>query len=148
MHPIQAVIDDIESLPPGETLLYTKTAAKYGITLTERHIPPTREIVQNFASVIAKEPVSKSWVTRFINRHSIHLILADSGDKYCLYFDLLHSKINQYQIDPRYTYNMDEKGFLISVIGRLKRIFILACICADGSALLLSLIYEAANKGI
>ncbi|KAF1994961.1 hypothetical protein P154DRAFT_557001 [Amniculicola lignicola CBS 123094] len=121
MDPIQAAIDDIESLPPGETLSYTKTAAKYsvvqstliqrhkGITqppevknsnqqkltlqqeqelvqyiksLTERHIPPTREIVQNFASAIAKEP-----------------------------------------IDPRHTYNMDEKGFLIGVISRSKRIF-------------------------
>ncbi|KAF2001680.1 hypothetical protein P154DRAFT_402489, partial [Amniculicola lignicola CBS 123094] len=40
MDPIQAAIDDIESLPPGETLSYTKTAAKYGIvrsTLIRRH---------------------------------------------------------------------------------------------------------------
>ena len=66
---------------------------------------------------------------------------------------------------------MDEKGFLIRIIGRSKRIFsrrmwekkevtaslqdgsrawitVLACICADGSALPPGLIYEAANKGI
>ncbi|KAL5400226.1 hypothetical protein PMIN03_013118 [Paraphaeosphaeria minitans] len=149
--------------------------------LTERHLPPTREMIQNFASTIAKEPVSESWVTRFINRHSIHLISqwtvgmdsnrhkADSEDKYHLYFNYLHSKIDQYQIDPRHTYNMDEKGFLIGILGRSKRIFrmwekkevraslqdrnrawitLLACICADGSALPPSLIYEAANKGI
>ena len=42
--------------------------------LTERHLPPTREIIRNFVSIIAKEPVSESWVTRFINRHSIYLI--------------------------------------------------------------------------
>ncbi|KAF1974659.1 hypothetical protein BU23DRAFT_461196 [Bimuria novae-zelandiae CBS 107.79] len=35
--------------------------------LTKRHTPPTREMIQNFASTIAKEPVSESWVTRFIN---------------------------------------------------------------------------------
>ncbi|KAF1974658.1 hypothetical protein BU23DRAFT_567454 [Bimuria novae-zelandiae CBS 107.79] len=66
---------------------------------------------------------------------------------------------------------MDEKGVLIGIVGRSKRIFsrrmwekkevraslqdgnrawitLLACICADGSALPPSLIYEAANKGI
>ena len=92
-------------------------------------------MIRNFASTIAKEPVSESWVTRFINRHSIHLISqwavgmdsnrhkADLEDKYRLYFDYLHGKIDQYQIEPRHTYNMDEKSFLIGIIGRLKRIF-------------------------
>ena len=42
--------------------------------LTKRHIPPTRNMIQNFASRIAKNTVSKSWVTRFINRNSIKLI--------------------------------------------------------------------------
>lgn len=35
--------------------------------LTARRLPPTREMIHNFASTIAKEPVSESWVTRFIN---------------------------------------------------------------------------------
>ena len=103
--------------------------------LTERHLPPTREMIRNFASTIAKEPVSESWVDRFINRYNIHLISrwtagmdsnrhnTNSEDKYRLYFNYLHGKINKYQIDPRYTYNMDEKGFLIGIISRLKRIF-------------------------
>ena len=66
---------------------------------------------------------------------------------------------------------MDEKGFLIGVLNRSKRVFsrrmweqkevkaalqdgsrawitLLACICADGSALPPGLIYEAANKAI
>jgi len=156
---------------------------KYIEGLTKQRLPPTREMIQNFASVVAKEPVSESWVTRFINRHSIHLISqwvtgmdsnrhkADSATKYSLYFDLLRSKINQYRVDPRHTYNMDEKGFLIGVINRSKRVFsrrmwerkevkaalqdgsrswitLLACVCADGSALPPGLIYEAANKAI
>ncbi|KAF2733216.1 hypothetical protein EJ04DRAFT_495753, partial [Polyplosphaeria fusca] len=33
--------------------------------LTARHIPPTREMIANFASAVAQEPVSESWVTRF-----------------------------------------------------------------------------------
>ncbi|RYN63441.1 hypothetical protein AA0117_g12781 [Alternaria alternata] len=80
---------------------------RYTETLTERRIPPTREMIRNFASTIAKEPVSESWVTRFINPHSVHLVSrwatsmdrnrhqADSGAKYSLYFNLLRDKISQ-----------------------------------------------------
>jgi hypothetical protein len=48
---------------------------------------------------------------------------ADSGDKYKLYFSLLHDKIKEYEIQPQHTYNMDEKGFMIGVLGRAKRVF-------------------------
>ena len=48
---------------------------------------------------------------------------ADSSDKYSLYFDLLQHKITEYDVDTEHTYNMDEKGFMIGVIGRSKRIF-------------------------
>jgi hypothetical protein len=51
-----------------------KELAKYVEELTARHIPPTRKMIQNFASSVAREPVSESWVTRFINNYSIHLI--------------------------------------------------------------------------
>jgi hypothetical protein len=103
--------------------------------LTERRTPPTRDIIQNFASAIVKNSVSKSWVTRFINRHHIKLISrwttgmdrnrhqADLEGKYKLYFNLLHQKISKYNINSRYIYNMDEKGFLISITGRSKRVF-------------------------
>jgi hypothetical protein len=42
--------------------------------LTKRTLPPTRDMVKNFASEIAKEPVSEAWVTRFINRHEARLV--------------------------------------------------------------------------
>lgn len=42
---------------------------KYIEGLTERKLPPTREMVQNYASDIAGYPVSESWVTRFLHRH-------------------------------------------------------------------------------
>ena len=76
---------------------------KYIEELTARRIPPTREMIRNFASKIAQEAVSESWVTRFINNHSIHLISkystgmdanphkAVSYIKYKLYFDLLQA---------------------------------------------------------
>ena len=42
---------------------------KYIEELTERKLPPTREMVQIYASNIAGHPVSESWVTRFLHRH-------------------------------------------------------------------------------
>jgi hypothetical protein len=151
--------------------------------LTKQGLPPTRALIQNFASDVADSPVSESWVTRFISRHSIHLISkwtagmdnnrhqADSGAKYSLYFDLLQDKITHYSVEPRHTYNMDEKGFLIGITGRSKRVFsrkmwerkevraaiqdgsrewitLLACVCADGSHLPPSLIYQSDASAI
>ncbi|EDU49320.1 hypothetical protein PtrM4_048750 [Pyrenophora tritici-repentis] len=108
---------------------------RYIKTLTERGLPPTREMIRNFSSEVAHQQLSESWVTRFINRHEIYLILkwtsamdrtrhlADSESKYRLYFELLHRKITEYHLEARDIYNMDEKGFLIGLIGRSKRIF-------------------------
>ena len=36
---------------------------------------------------------------------------------------MLELKITKKDIQPKQTYNMDEKGFLIGLIGRSKRIF-------------------------
>ena len=75
---------------------------RYIKTLTERGLSPTREMIRNFSSEVARQQLSESWVTSFINRHEIHLIskwttamdrtryLADSESKYRLYFELLH----------------------------------------------------------
>ena len=53
------------------TLQQEEELVKYIEELTARHIPPTREMIQNFASSVAKERVSESWVTRFISKYSI-----------------------------------------------------------------------------
>ena len=93
---------------------------------------------------------------------------ADSGAKYSLYFSLLHQKIEEYKVKPGDIYNIDEKGFLAGITGRSKRVFnrrmwerkevtaglqdgsrewvtLLACICADGSALPPSLIFQSTS---
>lgn len=119
-----------QSLSPQQE----RELVRYIEGLTERHIPPTREMIRNFASNVAKKPVSESWVTRFINQYSFQLTSqwtvgmdakrhqADSGAKYSLYFDLLQSKITKYNVEPHHTYNMDKKGFLIRITSRLKRV--------------------------
>jgi hypothetical protein len=156
---------------------------KYIEELNARWIPPTREMIRNFASAVAKEPVSESWVTRFINKYTIDLISlystgmdadrhnADSYSKYKLYFDLLQAKIDEYNVEVGDTYNVDEKGFMIGTTTRTKHVFsrrmwekkevratlqdgnrawvtLLACVCANGSALPPGLLYESANNTI
>jgi hypothetical protein len=123
------------------------------------------------------------WVDRFVQRYPDELISkwttgidnkrhkADSGSKYSLYFDLLREKFEQYRVEARYIYNMDEKGFMLGVVSRSKRIFskasyengkwrstiqdgsrewttLLACICADGSYLEPALIYRSKSGSI
>jgi len=153
----------------GELLQYIQR-------LTERGLPPTRQMMRNFASNIAKKDVSMSWVDRFVRNNKDSLIScwstgldtnrhnADSEAKYKLYFQLLYDKIAEYSIQPEHTYNMDEKGFLLGITKRSKRIFsrpmyesrkvrqsiqdgsrewisVLACIYADGSLITPGLIY-------
>lgn len=135
-------------------------------------------MIQNLASCIAKKDVSLSWVHQFIRRNKESLVSrwtadidsnrhqADLKAKYKLYFGLLQQKTEQYRIEPQYTHNMDEKGFLLGVTSRTKRVFsmhlymgkrvrqaiqdgsrewisLIACICADGSAIDPALIYQA-----
>ena len=52
------------------------------------------------------------------NRHA-----ADSVGKYKLYFDMLQQKIKQYYVKAAHIYNIDKKGFLISITSRLKQVF-------------------------
>jgi hypothetical protein len=96
---------------------------------------------------------------------------ADSGDKYSLYFQLLHLKIEEHEVLPENTYNMDEKGFMIGVVGRSKRVFdkvlyrkrqfkqpihdgnrervtVVAGVCADGTHLPPGVIFPAKGDAV
>ena len=135
-------------------------------------------MIRSFASSIHGREVSESWVTRFLQRNSSRLIStwqtgmdrkrhqADFGAKYSLYVKLLHDKMKEYNVEPSHIFNMDEKGFLLGVTGRSKRVFdkrqftqkrvraaiqdgsrewitVLACVCSDGTALSPSLIFHS-----
>jgi hypothetical protein len=156
---------------------------KYIEGLSNQGLPPTRQMVQNFASGIAQCYVGDAWVTRFLHRHRETLTYkwtsamdasrhnADNSEKYSHYFDLLRSKIDEYSIEPRHTYNMDEKGLAIGLVNRSKRVFskatwdskgkrqslqdgnrewvtILAAICADGSTLSPGIIFTGKPNGL
>jgi hypothetical protein len=92
-------------------------------------------MLRNFVLEIAGIQPGIHWPGRFIKRHESELLFryttgidssqkrADSAAKYTLYFELLARKIEEYDIQPENIYNMDEKGFLIGVVSKSKRIF-------------------------
>jgi hypothetical protein len=108
---------------------------RYVGMLIKKGLLPTREMIRHFSSEIAKRQLGERWIDRFIKRNSIHLISewttgidrnhyqVNSAIKHRLYFNLFYSKIREYNISSCHTYNMDEKGFLIGVTNRSKRVF-------------------------
>jgi hypothetical protein len=149
--------------------------------LTAKLLPPTRQMIRNFSSEINCIYVSKAWVLCFLHHHHNMLTTkwstamesnchaADSYNKYKLYFELLYGKMSEYHVLPHNTYNMDEKGFMIGVVGRTKQVFskqlwepkrmmsalqdgsrdwvmVVATICADGTTLPPGIIYTSANS--
>ena len=155
-----------------------KSLVKYIDRLCARGLPPSKHMVRNFAQEICRKEVGTEWVSRFLRRHQVELVSkwtmgldhnrarADSAFKYTLYFELLRKKLEQYEVEPQNIYNMDEKGFLIGILSKMKRIFsrrryeageikqiiqdgnrewitTIVAICADGSVLSPGLIYQA-----
>jgi hypothetical protein len=151
--------------------------------LTKRGLPPSNEMLRNFAKEITGTKPGKMWPSRWLKAHSGKIVShyttgmdrsrkrADSAFKYALYFELLARKIEEYKIDSEHMYNMDEKGFLIGITLKQKRIFsrqgyerggykqqlqdgnrewitAIGCICADGSTLSPGLIYQAVSGKI
>jgi hypothetical protein len=47
---------------------------RYIEKLTKRGLPPTREMIRNFSSEVAKRQLGERWCDRFIKRNQIHLI--------------------------------------------------------------------------
>jgi hypothetical protein len=168
-----------QALTPSEEV----ELCRYIGELSERGIPSTRAMIQSFGSTVAGREVSISWVQRFLHRNKAHLsshwsasidrvrFQADSPDKYKRYFDLLYHKIREHGIEQRFTYNMDEKGFMIGVEGKSKRWFskdswrrggcraaiqdgnrewitVLATVCGDGTSVPPGIIFQAKNGNI
>jgi hypothetical protein len=102
---------------------------------TKRRLLLTREIIRNFAVCFVKKEVEMSWVLRFLHQQKDQLTAkwttrmdrnrhqANSESKYTLYFNLLHQIMQQYDVEPENTYDMDKKGFLVGTTSRSKRVF-------------------------
>lgn len=160
-----------------------KELVQYINRLSERGLQLSHEMLRNFAKEITGKKPGKNWPSRFIQRHLADLLSkyttgfdaarkrADSAAKYALYLQCVERKLQDYKILPENIYNMDEKGFLIGILQKGKRIFskrnyerdglkqrlqsgsrewitCLACICADGTSLSPGLIYQAVSGKI
>jgi hypothetical protein len=146
--------------------------------LSGRSAAPTPAMVTAFASQLAGRAPGHCWVSRFVKRHRSELdsaylnILdlerhqADSVHSYEAYFNTVNQKIQQYQISEDDIYNMNEKGFLLGRLNKVRRIFskdlkgsgkllraardgsrdwltVVATTCANGTALAPLLIYQS-----
>jgi hypothetical protein len=103
--------------------------------LTRRGLPPNHHNVRIFAQNICGKLPGKNWASQFVRRHaesitSEYLIGFDisrkKADNWWLinhYFELVQEKWKQYNYGPENVYNMDEKGFMIGVLQKTRRIF-------------------------
>ncbi|KAF1362007.1 hypothetical protein EJ07DRAFT_41297, partial [Lizonia empirigonia] len=58
-------------LPNGRLLNTTQESelVRYIHTLVSRGLPPSKQMIRNFASQIAQKDVGKNWADRFVRRH-------------------------------------------------------------------------------
>ncbi|XTI87387.1 hypothetical protein V2W45_411995 [Cenococcum geophilum] len=143
----------LEALKLADSIDYTATAKKFGVnrsTLSKRHrgvqgsceakaeksrnLNNTQEdkLIAYIGKLYSK---GSSWVSRFLKRHDDQLLThwtasvdskrfrADSAFRYSLYFELMRRKIDEYAIDGRHIYNMGEKGFIVGILSKQRRIF-------------------------
>ncbi|KAF1361313.1 hypothetical protein EJ07DRAFT_111794 [Lizonia empirigonia] len=99
---------------------------RYIERLTRQGLPPTRPMIRRFASEIARSELGVHWVdliSRWATGIDRSRHQADSQSKYSLYFELLGGKLSQYDIEPCNMYNMDEKGCMLGILTRSKRVF-------------------------
>jgi len=141
-----------------------------------RGFPPAPRHIKAIASKISGKTPGKNWVSNFKRRHAAEIASdflepidssrnsADSWYKVNKYFELMQKKMQEYEFEPQNVYNMDEKGFLIGVTQKSRRIFtkrwketgklightqdgsrtwisLIATICADSTSLAPLLIY-------
>ncbi|KAF4547232.1 Hypothetical protein D9617_51g088960 [Elsinoe fawcettii] len=103
--------------------------------LCDRCLPPTAAIVAEIAAQLGGRGPGHNWYSRFVERHKDELdsrylnnlnlerYQADSVASFEHYFSIVAKKMDEYQILPEKTDNMDEKGFLLGRITKSKRVF-------------------------
>ena len=151
--------------------------------LCDRCLPPTPAIMADIAAQLGGKAPGHNWCSRFVQRHKTELDSryldsldlnrheADSVASFERYFSVVGKKVEEYNILPENTYNMDEKGFLLGRITKAKRVFpkdlkasgkllaagqdgsrewitVVATICGDGTALPPLLIYDSTSGSI
>lgn len=146
--------------------------------MAKRGLPLSLETIGAYASDIAGRDVGKSWITRFQKRHpdlrvkwtsSLETCRAASLNPHAVhgYFQLLEDLIASYQVQSANMYNMDEKGIQLGIgsktaalvdrdqkqvqkieLGNRELITIIECVCADGTTLRPSVVFQGARRDL
>lgn len=141
-----------------------------------RGLPLSLETIGAYASEIVGRPVGVTWPRRFKERHPDLRVRWTSGLEECRarslnptavheYFELLTKLIDDYEINYKNIYNMDEKGIQLGVgsktavladrdqkvvqaiqSGSRDLVTIMECVCADGTSLHPSVVFQAARR--
>ncbi|RMZ66321.1 pogo transposable [Pyrenophora seminiperda CCB06] len=82
--------------------------------LTEEGLPPSRRMLQNFCTSIAKKPASLRWKSHHGKGKDRLRHKADSLYKYEHWFQDLARILLKYHVRPGDIYNIDRKGFHLS----------------------------------
>ena len=139
-------------------------------------VPMTYRSVAEAAGEISGKPVGDVWLKRFCKRYPDLKMKKTTGlEKACAkalnqfavnkFFDMLTNVIKEYNILPENLYNMDEKGIQLGIGARItamvdwdqkivysiedgnrELVTVIECICADGSILHPSMIYQGERR--
>jgi len=143
-----------------------------------RGLPLTYATITESAADIAGHEIGESWGKRFMKRHPELKVKWTTGLESCRaralnpslvqeFYDLLEEVREEYNIEPSNTYNMDEKGVQLGVGSRVAAIVdrdqkdvyqiengdhqlvtIIETVCADGSYLHLTVIYQGKRRDL
>jgi hypothetical protein len=153
-----------------------ETLVEWMKVMGRRGIPMSAQTLREHASLLAGREVGESWVPRFKLRHpnlkvrwttALERARAQALNPTLVseFYDGLMELLRDFNIKPENIYNMDEKGIQLGV-GRKQKVFVdrdqkdvyaiedgnrelvtvIECICADGTVLPPSVIFQAIRR--
>lgn len=137
-----------------------------------RGVPLSYSTLIQYASEIAGKPIGESWPKRFLARHPDLKVKMTTGLEKCRakalnrtavnrFYDILEQVVQEFDIKPENTWNMDEKGVQLGIGARIAAIVdrdqvmvysvedgnrelvtIIEAVCANGNVLIPSVIFQ------
>jgi len=163
-----------QNLSPAEEEILVKWAKVQG----RRGIPMTYFTLTKYASEISGKPIGESWPKRFLARHKDLKVKATTGLEKCRakalnptavhgFYNILEEVVAEFNIKPENMWNMDEKGVQLGIGAKVSAIVdrdqataysvedgnrelvtIIEAVCADGTALIPSVIFQGAWRNL
>ena len=163
-----------QALSPAEEEVLVKWAKVQG----RRGIPLTYSTLTKYASKILGKLIGESWPKHFLARHPDLKVKATTSLEKCRakalnqtavdgFYDILEDVVAEFGIERENTWNMDEKGVQLGIGAKVAAIIdrdqatvysvedgnrelvtIIEAVCADGTALLPSVIFQGVRRNL